>query len=103
MASRLSASDPHSTGPMPASREGPITTAPAPSAKINAVARSLGSVKSEIFSAPITSTCFEVPDLMKSCAIATPYEKPAQAALTSKAAALGWPNRCRIAVAAEGA
>ena len=40
---------------------------------------------------------------MKSCAIATPYENPAQAAFTSKAAAFGWPKRCKIAVAAEGA
>ena len=79
-----------------------MTTAPAPSAKINAVARSSGSVKSEIFSAPTTSTVLEVPALIKSCAMAMPYEKPAHAALISKAAAVGWPSRCKIAVAAEG-
>ena len=57
---------------MPASLLAPITTAPAPSAKINAVARSLGSVKSEIFSAPTTRTVFDVPALIKSWAIETP-------------------------------
>ena len=61
MASRLSASDPHTTGPIPGVSDAPITTAPAPSAKINAVARSSGFVKSEIFSTPMTRTFFEVP------------------------------------------
>ena len=41
--------------------EAPITTAPAPSAKIKADARSSGLVKSEIFSTPMTSTFLEVP------------------------------------------
>ena len=40
MASRESASDPQTMGPIPGSSEGPMTTAPAPSAKMKAVARS---------------------------------------------------------------
>ena len=49
-----------------------MTTAPAPSPKINAVARSSGSVKSESFSTPTTKTFLDVPVRTKSLAIATP-------------------------------
>ena len=72
MASRVSALAPQTVGPIPISSDGPITTEPAPSAKINAVARSSGSVKSESFSAPITRTFFAVLFRTKSFASATP-------------------------------
>ena len=51
---------------------GPTTTAPAPSEKINAVARSYGSVKSLNFSEPITKTYLALPPLMQSLARPTP-------------------------------
>ncbi|CAB4789586.1 unannotated protein [freshwater metagenome] len=72
MASRESASDPHTVGPIPGCSDGPTMTAPAPSAKINAVARSSGSVKSLNFSTPTTRTCFEVPLRTKSLAMPRP-------------------------------
>ncbi len=55
---------PQATGPMPtdsASVAAPTTAAPAPSAKMIAVERSVQSTQSESFSAPITSTCFADP------------------------------------------
>ena len=72
IASRVSALAPQIVGPIPISFDGPITTAPAPSAKINAVARSSGSVKSDNFSAPITKTFVAVLFRTKSLASATP-------------------------------
>ena len=56
IASRAVASDPQIIGPIFGRSLGPITIAPAPSAKINAVPRSVGSVKSESFSTPINKT-----------------------------------------------
>ena len=48
---------PRRPGRCRARRSGPTTAAPAPSAKMNAVARSSRSVRSESRSTPITSTC----------------------------------------------
>ncbi len=72
MKSKRSPSDPHTTGPMPGSSAGPTTAAPAPSAKMNAVERSVGSVISDNFSTPMTSTCRAVPARTMSAAIAMP-------------------------------
>jgi hypothetical protein len=46
---------------MPAWSEGPTTTAPAPSAKMNAEPRSVGDTKSVSFSTPMTRTYSDVP------------------------------------------
>ena len=77
---------------MPAVSLGPITAAPAPSAKMNAVPRSVGSVMSDSRSTPITSTCPALPPLTMSAARATPWQKPAQAAEMSNAAAWSVPS-----------
>ena len=68
---------------MPGSSLGPTTTAPAPSAKMKAVPRSPTSVRSDSRSTPITSTCLALPPRTMSEAMATPWQKPAQAALMS--------------------
>ncbi len=57
IASHWAPSEPQTVGPIAGVSLGPTTTAPAPSAKMNAVERSCGSVKSESFSTPTTSTC----------------------------------------------
>ena len=48
---------PQATGPIPGSSAGPTTAAPAPSAKMMQVERSVQSTHCDSFSAPITSTC----------------------------------------------
>src|SRR5215218_2376949 len=87
IASHCSPSEPQTVGPMPGTSDGPITTAPAPSPKMNAVPRSSRSVKSDSFSTPTTSTYSALPPVTMSPASATPWQKPAQAAEMSKAAA----------------
>ena len=54
-------SDPQAVGPIPADSDGPTTTAPAPSAKMNAVPRSVGSMKRLSCSTPMTSTWLSAP------------------------------------------
>ena len=60
-----------------------ISTAPAPSAKTAAVARSAGSVRGIIRSAPITRTLAARPDSIWPQATETALRKPVQAELTS--------------------
>ena len=72
---------------MPGVSLGPTTAAPAPSAKMNAVPRSVESVMSESRSTPITSTWPAPPPRTIWSASASPWQKPAQAAEMSKAAA----------------
>ena len=69
--SAMSPSLPQTTGPMPASpaSAGPTTAAPAPSAKMMQVERSVQSTHWESFSAPMTSTCREVPARTASLAV----------------------------------
>ncbi len=55
-------SEPQIVGPMPGVSDGPTTTAPAPSPSRKLMERSVGSMKSLIFSAPMTSTCLASPD-----------------------------------------
>ena len=65
---------PHTTGPIPASSgsvTGPTTTAPAPSAKMMQVDRSVQSIHWDSFSAPITSTLPAVPVRTASLALAS--------------------------------
>ena len=57
---------------------------------------------SESRSTPITSTWPALPARTKSEAIATPWQKPAQAAEMSNAAAWSVPSSCAIAVATAG-
>ena len=64
---------PQATGPMPGgspSATGPTTAAPAPSAKMMQVERSVGSTQAVIFSDPMTSTCRAVPARIASEALA---------------------------------
>ena len=77
---------------MPGVSLGPTTAAPAPSAKMNAVPRSAGSVMSESRSTPMTSTWPALPPATMSAARATPWQKPAQAAEMSNAAAWSVPS-----------
>ncbi len=100
--SNCSPSEPHTTGAMPGSSLGPTTTAPAPSAKMNAVPRSWGSVRSESRSTPITRTYLALPPRIMSEASATACEKPAQAALMSKATGRWSPSSWATAVATAG-
>ena len=65
-----SPSEPQTTGPMPAVSLGPMTAAPAPSAKMNAVDRSCLSVMSDSRSTPMISTYFDAPLRMNESAIA---------------------------------
>ena len=102
MRSNCSPSEPQTTGPMPGSSDGPTTTAPAPSAKMNAVPRSRMSVMSESRSTPITRTYFALPPRTMSEASATPWQKPAQAALMSKATGRLRPSSWATAVATAG-
>jgi hypothetical protein len=73
--SAMAPSLPHTTGPMPGpawgSLTGPTTAAPAPSAKMMQVDRSVQSTHWESFSAPITSTYREVPARTASLAVAS--------------------------------
>ena len=100
--SNCSPSEPQTTGAMPEDSDGPTTTAPAPSAKMNAVPRSFMSVMSESRSTPITMTCFALPARTMSEARATPWQKPAQAALMSKATGRSSPSSWATAVATAG-
>ena len=62
---------PQTTGPMPAPSPAacPITAAPAPSAKMMQVERSVQSTHWDSFSAPITSTLRELPASTASLAV----------------------------------
>ena len=55
-------SEPQTVGPIPGTSEGPTTAAPAPSPSRNEMARSVGSMKSDIFSGPTTRTCRATPE-----------------------------------------
>ena len=70
MAVCWSPSLPQATGPMPGSSAAPMTIAPAPSAKMTAVARSVRSVTSVSRSTPMMSALRIVPTLIES--VATP-------------------------------
>src|SRR6478672_4968110 len=102
MRSNCSPSEPQTTGPMPGVSLGPTTAAPAPSAKMNAVPRSPTSVRSESRSTPITRAWPALPARTRSAASATPWQKPAQAAEMSNAAAWSVPISWAIAVATAG-
>ena len=102
MASFCPPSAPQTVGPIAGTSDGPMTTAPAPSAKRNAVLRSWGSIQSVSFSTPITTTYVELPLRTMSLASETPKQKPAQAAEMSNAAALTAPIRAATSVDADG-
>ncbi|OLT01927.1 hypothetical protein BJF90_29910 [Pseudonocardia sp. CNS-004] len=75
MAWAMSPALPQASGPTPteaASAAGPRTAAPAPSAKMIAVERSVQSIQSDSFSAPITSTCRDDPARTRSAAVPMP-------------------------------
>jgi hypothetical protein len=72
LASFSAPSDPQTTGPMAGSSDGPTMTAPAPSAKRNAVPRSSGLTQSDSFSTPTSSTYRALPPRIMSLAIASP-------------------------------
>ncbi len=101
MTSDWAPSEPQATGPMPASSAAPTTTAPAPSPKMNAVERSVGSRKVLSFSTPTTRTYGVLPARTRSDATASPWQKPAQPATRSKDAAVE-PSRWAIWGAAAG-
>ena len=69
-----------------------MTAAPAPSAKMKAVPRSPMSVMSESRSTPMTRAYLALPPRTRSLAMATPWQKPAQAAEMSNAAAWSVPS-----------
>ena len=73
--SAMSPALPQATGPIPGccpgSVTGPTTAAPAPSAKMMHVDRSVQSSQEDSFSAPITSTCLAVPARTASLALAS--------------------------------
>jgi hypothetical protein len=79
-------SEPQAVGPIPVASAGPTTTAPAPSAKMNAVPRSVGSMKRLSCSTPMTSTYVSAPERTIDDARLRAWQKPAQPAETSKAA-----------------
>ena len=85
--SNCSPSEPHTTGPMPGVSLGPTTAAPAPSAKMKAVPRSVRSRMSVRRSTPMTRTCLALPARTKSEASEMPWQNPEHAAEMSKAAA----------------
>ena len=101
--SNCSPSEPHTTGPMPGVSLGPTTAAPAPSAKMNAVPRSLevGEV-GEPLDADHQRRSRRCRRGRSRTAIATPWQKPAQAAEMSNAAAWSVPSSWAIAVAMAG-
>ena len=72
IASRFFSSLPQITGPMPGSSEALTTAAPAPSAKMIAVARSSGFVQSVSRSEPTTSTFLDAPVRTAWSAVAMP-------------------------------
>ena len=92
-------SEPHAVGPMPVASAGPTTTAPAPSAKMNAVPRSVGSMKRLSCSTPMTRTCCSAPERTIDDARLSAWQKPAHPAEMSNAAAASRPS----AVATWGA
>ena len=67
-----------------------------------AVDRSVQSSQSDSFSAPITSTCRELPARTRSAAAPTPKQNPAQAAFRSNAPGAGMPIRSAVCAAAFG-
>ena len=87
---------------MPGVSLGPTTAAPAPSAKMKAVPRSKRSVRSLSRSTPITSAWPALPARTMSDAMAMPWQKPAQAAEMSNAAAWLVPSSWAMAVATAG-
>ncbi|AZG45144.1 hypothetical protein D7316_01738 [Gordonia insulae] len=72
MASAFSPSLPQTVGEMPFSSLGPTTTAPAPSPKMKAVLRSVGSITTDIVSTPTTSTYSADPARIVSAAMPRP-------------------------------
>ncbi len=94
-------SEPQAVGPMPVASAGPTTTAPAPSAKMNAVPRSVGSMKRLSCSTPMTRTYVSAPERTIEDARLSAWQKPAQPAETSKAAVVE-PSRVAICGADAG-
>ncbi|CPU65105.1 Uncharacterised protein [Mycobacteroides abscessus] len=70
IACALPPSEPHTVGPTPGVSDGPTIAAPAPSPRRNEIERSVGSMKSLIFSAPTTSTCVAMPARTRASACA---------------------------------
>src|SRR5215467_10958564 len=104
---------PHTTGPMPGpacgSATGPTTAAPAPSAKMMAVERSVQSSHWESFSAPITSVCREGPARTASLAAASDAVRAGTSRHTLVIGAeklsqwLDWTDRSTAIIFADGA
>src|SRR5699024_11168435 len=68
IAAALEPSEPQIVGPMPGVSDGPTTAAPAPSPRRKEMERSVGSMKSLIFSAPMTRTWRAEPDRTRASA-----------------------------------
>src|SRR5579859_8239512 len=103
--SLLSGAEPHRTGPIPGSSSsatGVTTAAPAASPKSTQVARSLQSVKSDSFSAPITIALVAAPARIAWSTVASAYSYPEQAVLMSYAAGAAMPSFAATRVATLG-
>lgn len=96
---------PSTTGPSaPGSSGRPArsTTAPAPSAKMTAVERSVGSTMVVNASAPMSRTRSATPVAISPAAVASPYRKPVHTAETSKAGTPARPSRAATSGAVAG-
>src|SRR5438105_11756211 len=105
MPSLLSGAEPHMTGPMPGSSSSatPVTTAaPAASPNSTHVDRSVQSVKSDSFSAPMTSALVAAPARIAWSAVASAYSYPEHAVLRSYAAGEAMPSLAATRVATFG-
>src|SRR5262249_23698646 len=105
MTSLSSGADPHTTGPMPSgspSAHAVRIAAPAPSPNRTAVERSVQSVISDSFSAPMTIALRAAPARMAWWAGPSAYEKPAQAVLRSNALGAAMPSFDATRVATFG-
>src|SRR6185312_6486924 len=103
--SPLSGAEPQSTGPTPGSSPSATavtTAAPAPSPNSTAVVRSVQSVTSDSFSAPMTSALRAAPARMAWSAVPSAYEKPEHAVFRSYAAGAVTPSRAATLVATFG-
>ena len=81
----ISGLEPHTTGPIPGSSAALTTAAPAPSPNRTQVERSVQSVTSDSFSAPMTIALRAAPARIAWSTVASAYGKPEHAVLTSNA------------------
>src|SRR5918994_552796 len=94
-ASLFSGTEPQTTGPTPGASPSAVavtTAAPAPSPKMMQVERSVQSVKSDSFSAPMTIALRTAPARIAWSTVPRAYEKPEQAVLMSYAPGAAMPS-----------